>query len=773
MGKKDRKQRVGTGLCIGLLILFFAFIVVSMLYNSFLNRYGIEKLEDYFYSVSCSDYNYEFADLILKRDAVHPGCSTVRKGSIIGRNLDWLYSDACEFVVSTPADGERHKTLGVTLATPITEAKADRFAFDINYSLIPFYTVDGINDAGLFVCVNEVPSGDAGFTTGTNPGGERLCTAVVVRYLLDYASSVDEAISILREKDLYSNYQDGEPYEVHFMLSDSEKNVVAEIINNEVVIVDDCNIITNYYMALDEYTDHAEGIERYEILRDGYDGVTDEESMRELLKEVYYSRLYDPETDPVWYSEIYGDYFSDSGEEFTFYSDPSDFPGIMEKEREGYENKERSGEFWQTCHSSVYNLDARTLSVSAQENDAVYDFTLSFTSALNEQKHANNQMKKIMIPLNILCLMLFLVILFSMLFENPDPDRKCRCFTWMVLATAAALFSDIGAWIFDGIASRAFALSVFNYMAIVAAQFMAIAFIWYEYYYLKDREEIKKWPAVAITAFCTLMVIVLTVLTLMGKLFYIVDGVFFPTDLIIISTLASAINIILLLYTVFHSRRVLGLHDFIAFSMYGLVPLSVAVYELFNPTLEIGYIALSVAVFLMYVMLQSGQAEKLKMRKDILEELCYVDQLTGLNNRRAYDELLDTSTAPKANGVIFCDVNGLKYTNDHLGHKAGDELLLRFSEMLNKLFDSQSVFRISGDEFVVILPGIKEDEFRNSVDNLHDLALKNGDIAAVGGAFGASESVSQLVAEAEKYMYKSKAEFYARHPEHDRRKRMN
>ena len=771
MKTADKRMKIGIISCWALMICLFLIILSGLLYNGFLNKYKIVKLEDYLYSAECSGYNYVLTGKILETDLIQPGCSTVRKGNIAGRNFDWTYDDSCEFVVKTPAEEGRHAVLGVSSLSGITEKAANKFRRSITYSLLPFYTVDGINDAGLFACVNEVPSGDAGITTGTNPGAERLCTVIAVRYVLDYASDVDEAIAILKEKDLFSYKMDGEPYEVHFMLSDPLKNAVVEIVNNEVRVVEDCNIMTNFYLSLDGYTDHSEGIERYNILTEAYDGVTDARSLRELLKKVYYSGLYDPEIDPVWYSEAYGDHVNASGEEFTYFSDPADFPNAMEEERAGYEDRVRDGHFWQTCHTSVYDLEKKTLSVSVQEHDQVYDYTLTPLSDFEAQKQANSRMRQIMVPINAYILLLDLLMLFAMLFENQISDMKSRCFTWLILASIAAVLSDLGAWLYDGMASHAGMLAVCNYFAIVLTEVMLTIFVWYEYFYLKERKDVPKRPAVLVSAFNGVVVTAFTVLAICGKLFYIEDGVFFPTDMMVLSTAAAAIDIVVILYTIFHSRRILGTHDTIAFASYGIIPLAVAVYEIFNPSVEIGFVAGSLATLLIFIMLQSGKTNKLKMRQELLEEICYIDQMTGLNNRRAYDEMLDKGNNASSCGVIFCDVNGLKYANDHYGHKAGDALLVRFANLLLDYFDSEKVFRISGDEFVVIMRDIAESDFDNGLERFKNGALSSGDIASVGGAFSTEETAATLVAKAEKQMYRSKAEFYERHPEYDRRKR--
>lgn len=80
--------------------------------------------------------------------------------------------------------------------------------------------------------------------------------------------------------------------------------------------------------------------------------------------------------------------------------------------------------------------------------------------------------------------------------------------------------------------------------------------------------------------------------------------------------------------------------------------------------------------------------------------------LTGLLNRRAYDNACKMLIGNCQVGVIFCDVNSLKYTNDIFGHEAGDKLIKSFASILKNSFRNDETFRISGDEFVILLSTI-------------------------------------------------------------------
>ena len=95
------------------------------------------------------------------------------------------------------------------------------------------------------------------------------------------------------------------------------------------------------------------------------------------------------------------------------------------------------------------------------------------------------------------------------------------------------------------------------------------------------------------------------------------------------------------------------------------------------------------------------------LRQNEVLYLSYHDQLTGLYNRRYFNEALprlDTQENLPIT-IVLCDVNGLKLINDSFGHDFGDELLKRVAEIIREgCRDSDVIFRFGGDEFALILP---------------------------------------------------------------------
>lgn len=93
----------------------------------------------------------------------------------------------------------------------------------------------------------------------------------------------------------------------------------------------------------------------------------------------------------------------------------------------------------------------------------------------------------------------------------------------------------------------------------------------------------------------------------------------------------------------------------------------------------------------------------------------YFDQLTGLKNRRAYEEEVErlTKEMPEECCIVMVDINGLKEANDTRGHAVGDELIFGTAECLRQGFERvDSIYRIGGDEFCVIMECAEGDAAR-------------------------------------------------------------
>ncbi len=100
-----------------------------------------------------------------------------------------------------------------------------------------------------------------------------------------------------------------------------------------------------------------------------------------------------------------------------------------------------------------------------------------------------------------------------------------------------------------------------------------------------------------------------------------------------------------------------------------------------------------------------------------VERLAYTDPLTGLGNRRTFDDALDRAVAQHVAdgvdvGLVFADVNGLKQVNDEHGHAHGDQALVALAAVLARAaaaLDHCTAARLGGDEFCLLVTGLPSD----------------------------------------------------------------
>lgn len=145
-----------------------------------------------------------------------------------------------------------------------------------------------------------------------------------------------------------------------------------------------------------------------------------------------------------------------------------------------------------------------------------------------------------------------------------------------------------------------------------------------------------------------------------------------------------------------------------------------------------------------------------------LQDMSYCDQLTKIGNRHAMNDYIENMEQNQCLGIVYCDVTGLKQTNDREGHEAGDRLIINSCESMKQIFDGYGLFRIGGDELLAICTQMEESVFAEKIEQLKKDLIERGVHMAVGAVWEKDSlaGMDKLISEAEKRMYKDKSEYY-------------
>ena len=144
-------------------------------------------------------------------------------------------------------------------------------------------------------------------------------------------------------------------------------------------------------------------------------------------------------------------------------------------------------------------------------------------------------------------------------------------------------------------------------------------------------------------------------------------------------------------------------------------------------------------------------------------EKLYQDALTGVYNRRYYEDRIKKMTASV--GVAMIDMDDFKIYNDTYGHNAGDLALITTVEAIRRCIrKNDTLIRYGGDEFLLVLQGISETMFREKLKQIRT-EIYNANVptysrlqlsASIGGVMSAGRTVEETVMEADKFMYLAK-----------------
>lgn len=359
----------------------------------------------YLRTMEVDHLDYDKANAYFERNPYIPssfGCTSALFGNVnaVLRHYDWTYDSMVQFAVTT-RDDRFERTFGMA---SIPGLEVDAFGCDgtdrPDLDLVPFFALDGINWSGLYCCMNVVPTcAEFGITSVTTPTVEkrdRVCTMMLVRYILDHFSSAVEAVNYIAQYVELFNPKGlvDMGIQLHFHIVDGNStSIILETVGDEVKIIPN-HIATNFYengvTGLSWYLPttgdydggsgqgekptscglqaNAQGVERYnkcfgKVLSLECEDIDD---IKEFSKELNFSRLYnkaefDQNSEAYWYSE-----YSENAEG-GIDAPTSDYSLAISAGESAWMARYRGCPCWTTRHAVVYDLNGGDAYVEVEE----------------------------------------------------------------------------------------------------------------------------------------------------------------------------------------------------------------------------------------------------------------------------------------------------------------------------------------------------------------------------------------------------------------------
>ena len=295
-------------------------------------------LPPYLHELSFDDTYPDDAAWAYERSGSLGRCSAKREGCVLSRNYDWTLDSTAEFVVRVSGSADRFASIGVAnCGTNLSEDVVSSGKWSRWYRCLPGMTLDGINANGVVAEINVCTTN--GMEQWNANGSIHVLGAV--RWALDHSTNAAQAAAFLA-----ANVKRPQTMNFHYMIADERETWIVE--NGTATEMTGVAIMTNHGMF--PFV-QGPGVERDAVLETG------------SITNVWWTKAYGYGTD--WISDF------DSEEQMQLVKELWNVQG---KTREDFRG---TGAWWQTVHTSVYDIPSRTLRLAVQETDDCYAFALN------------------------------------------------------------------------------------------------------------------------------------------------------------------------------------------------------------------------------------------------------------------------------------------------------------------------------------------------------------------------------------------------------------
>lgn len=332
--------------------------------EDFIEQGGV-KNDDELIDFIVSHLTHNLVDIQVQKPNI--GCSsftavTPDHDQLFGRNYD--FSKTNTMIVQTKGSGDRHSTIS-TSDLHFMDIDADRDLTGIRDKVIslaaPYTPLDGINDAGVSCGIYMTYQGMDTVATNQNTDKPDITSTTLLRLILDYADSVEEAVKIAQQYDMH----DSANTSFHYMVADATgRSAILEWVGKTDATDNDGSkrelVVT--YNDDDDYIGQKEGSTDYQVITNF------------IIQPGYYDEQSSKKTGLDRYEKIYEELDARDG----VVKDEMDAMSILEMVgRRTWKNDDKNG---CTVHSVVYNMTDRSMIWVPNENfddpEAIFEFKL-------------------------------------------------------------------------------------------------------------------------------------------------------------------------------------------------------------------------------------------------------------------------------------------------------------------------------------------------------------------------------------------------------------
>ncbi|MBQ0052793.1 MAG: GGDEF domain-containing protein [Treponema sp.] len=327
-------------------------------------------------------------------------------------------------------------------------------------------------------------------------------------------------------------------------------------------------------------------------------------------------------------------------------------------------------------------------------------------------------MSKVYIAIESFSAVIIFILLYASFFGIRQNTKKRAMFTNLLIANEIVVVVDVVTWLHINWSDRFILFSILLTATYIVPIYIVGLFSRYIYVHISEKSKTSRLPFDVIVIAATVVGFISLLLCATGKMFVIKDGKYFAGAYTHFYYLFYVVSLLALSVVIVGNSKRLGIHDLMAALSFCIFPLVSIIVSMVEKGINLAIPSMAINMLIVYIVLHSENESHLYIQSNI-------DELTGLYNRRAYEDDLkhheENHAEPKFVYAAI-DVNGLKQVNDNIGHSAGDEMICGAADCLKETFcDYGRIYRTGGDEFVVMFSA-DEDTVKHLSDSVEKAA---------------------------------------------------